>query len=295
MAEREYRRTNEKGKLTSSIPIQEMSTRQLRKYVREHAEEANKRIDSIKDIEDAPEALRDQLFMLRSFGTGRSGGVRKDTSHMDKIDMVEYAYALRDFNMLDTVSKYSRDADYRTNKKRYETFVKSQWESVDQEARKYWSQFKTQKGNVSKKGYQEYKNFVNFLKSIDHTLATYGYETVAGQYYEQSGEVELTAAEIEKIALEVFQENAGKGLETKDVTKILLDRLDEKRNPSKAAEPAKSGRATRKNKKKAPAPSFPAPKKAKGKKSSQNIQVKTGGKMKNGTVRERQTTTKRRV
>ena len=292
MAEREYRRTNEKGKLTSSIPIQEMSTRQLRKYVREHADEANKRIESIKDIEDAPEALRDQLFMLRSFGSGRSGGVMKDTSSMSKIDMVEYAYALRDFNMLDTVSKYSRDADYRTNKKRYETFVKSQWDSVDKEARKYWSQFKTEKGNVSKKGYQEYKNFVNVLKSIDHTLATYGYETVAGQYYEQSGEVELTAAEIEKIALEVYQENAGKGLYTKDVTKILLDRLDEKRNPSKAAEPA---RTTRKSKKKAPAPSFPAPKKKAKKKSSQNIQVKTGGKMKNGTVRERQTTTKRRV
>lgn len=280
MAEKDYHRGEQNKGVT---PIQDMSTRQLRRYIRERADEANKRISTIKDIEDTPQALQDQLFMLQSFGRGRSGGVIKDTSRMDKVDMVEYAYALRDFNMLDTSSKFSRDQDYRQNRKKYETFVKKQWDSIDQEAKKYWSQYKTEKGNVSKKGYQEYKNFVNFLKSIENTISTYGYETIAGQYYDQTGEVELSKDEVEQIALDVFQENAGKGLETKDITTILLDELDKKRNPKKKEEAPKPEFKDRVRSKKA----------KKGKKSSQNIGTKTGGKMKNGRVREKQGLSKR--
>lgn len=283
MAEKDYHRGEQNKGVT---PIQDMSTRQLRRYIRERADEANKRISTIKDIEDTPQALQDQLFMLQSFGRGRSGGVIKDTSRMDKVDMVEYAYALRDFNMLDTSSKFSRDQDYRQNRKKYEAFVKNQWDSIDQEAKKYWSQFKTEKGNVSKKGYQEYKNFVNFLKSIENTISTYGYETIAGQYYDQTGEVELSKDEVEQIALDVFQENAGKGLETKDITTILLDELDKKRNPSKKEEAPEPEFEDRVRSKKVKGPK-------KGKKSSQNIGTKTGGKMKNGRVREKQGLSKR--
>lgn len=283
MAEKDYHRGEQNKGVT---PIQDMSTRQLRRYIRERADEANKRISTIKDIEDTPQALQDQLFMLQSIGRGRSGGVKKDTSRMVKVDMVEYAYALRDFNMLDTSSKFSRDQDYRQNRKKYETFVKKQWDSIDQEAKKYWSQFKTEKGNVSKKGYQEYKNFVNFLKSIENTISTYGYETIAGQYYDQTGEVELSKDEVEQIALDVFQENAGKGLETKDITTILLDELDKKRNPSKKEEAPEPEFEDRVRSKKVKGPK-------KGKKSSQNIGTKTGGKMKNGRVREKQGLSKR--
>ena len=283
MAEKDYHRGEQNKGVT---PIQDMSTRQLRRYIRERADEANKRISTIKDIEDTPQALQDQLFMLQSFGRGRSGGVIKDTSRMDKVDMVEYAYALRDFNMLDTSSKFSRDQDYRQNRKQYETFIKKQWVSKDADAKAYWSQYKTEKGNVSKKGYQEYKNFVNFLKSIEHTIATYGYETIAGQYYDQTGEVELSKDEVEQIALEVFQENTGKGLETKDITTILLDELDKKRNPSKKEEAPEPEFEDRVRSKKIKGPK-------KGKKSSQNIGTKTGGKMKNGRVREKQGLSKR--
>lgn len=283
MAEKDYHRGEQNKGVT---PIQDMSTRQLRRYIRERADEANKRISTIKDIEDTPQALQDQLFMLQSFGRGRSGGVIKDTSRMDKVDMVEYAYALRDFNMLDTSSKFSRDQDYRQNRKKYETFVKNQWDSIDQEAKKYWSQYKTEKGNVSRKGYQEYKNFVNFLKSIENTISTYGYETIAGQYYDQTGEVELSKDEVEQIALDVFQENSGKGLETKDITTILLDELDKKRNPSKKEEAPEPEFEDRVRSKKVKGPK-------KGKKSSQNIGTKTGGKMKNGRVREKQGLSKR--
>ena len=282
MAEKDYHRGEQNKGVT---PIQDMSTRQLRMYIRERADEANKRMSSIGDIEDTPQALQDQLFVLQSFGRGRSGGVIKDTSRMHKVDMVEYAYALRDFNMLDTSSKFSQDQDYRMNRKKYETFVKKQWDSKDAEAKEYWNQYKTTKGNVSKKGYQEYKNFVNFLKSIDHTLATYGYETVAGQYYDQTGEVELSKDEVEQVALDVFKEYGGKGLHVNEVTSILIEELDKKRNPSKYEK-----------KEEAPEPEFKdrvRSKKGKGTKSSQNIGTKTGGKMKHGRVRDKQGLSKR--
>ena len=286
MAEKDYHRGEQNKGVT---PIQDMSTRQLRRYIRERADEANKRISTIKDIEDTPQALQDQLFMLQSFGRGRSGGVIKDTSRMDKVDMVEYAYALRDFNMLDTSSKFSRDQDYRQNRKQYETFIKKQWVSKDADAKAYWSQYKTEKGNVSKKGYQEYKNFVNFLKSIEHTITTYGYETVAGVYFEQTDAAQK--AEIENLLLEVWQDNRNEdtkeGLDTKQITDLFFEKLDEKRNPKKEEE-------------KAPEPEFKdrtRTKKGKGAKkgpkSSQNIGTKTGGKMKNGRVRDKQGLSKR--
>lgn len=285
MAEKDYHRGEQNKGVT---PIQDMSTRQLRRYIRERADEANKRISTIRDIEDTPQALQDQLFMLQSFGRGRSGGVIKDTSRMDKLDMVEYAYALRDFNMLDTSSKFSRDQDYRQNRKQYETFMKKQWVSKDAEARAYWSQYKTEKGNVSKKGYQEYKNFVNFLKSIEHTITTYGYETVAGVYFEQTDAAQKE--EIENLLLEVWQDNRNEdkkeGLDTKQITDLFFEKLDEKRNPKKEEEAPEPEFKDRTRTKKGKGPK-------KGKKSSQNIGTKTGGKMKNGRVREKQGLSKR--
>ena len=60
MAERDYKRGE------GITPIQEMTTRQLRKYIRERAEEAQERLTSIQNdkrlnIEDMSRAFQDQL------------------------------------------------------------------------------------------------------------------------------------------------------------------------------------------------------------------------------------------
>ena len=290
MAEKEY--TRGKG----VTPIQEMTTRQLRRYIRERAEEAESRVRSIKDIEDTSKAFQDQLKYVQSFGSGRSGSIKKDTSRIDKETMAMYAYALRDLNMLDTESKYARDTDYRQNRSRYEAFIKGTYNeelgfyeggmihSKDEKMREYWSQFLTEKGNVKKSGYTEYKNFVNFIEALDKIKASYGYENIQDIYAEQDSKVD--SERIKELLFEVYEQNSNEGFDVKQLAEIFDDRLKEERSRIKAEEEAQ--RAAAKNKKamkKAPAP------KSKGNKSKQNIGIEQGVKH-NGRVREKQTTKK---
>lgn len=275
MAERDYMRGE------GVTPIQEMSTRQLRRYVRERAEEAQYRVDTLSDDAWLPRAFQEQLEYVESFGRGRSGGIRKDTSRMSKVEMVEYAYALRDLNILDTESKYAKDTDYKENKERYQSFVRNQLNSLNPESREYWSQFLTPKGNISKRGYQEYKNFINFIKNIDESMTTYGYETIKDIYYDQSDKKKKD--EVEQLLIRTYEENKGKGLTPSQLIDDFYDRLNEQRaQQSKPKTKAKP--------KKAPKPSVKA-KKGKAPKSGNNIQTK-GVKMRNGAVREKQGTKK---
>ena len=257
MAERDYMRGE------GVTPIQDMSTRQLRRYIRERAEEAQERLNSMKDPEEAPRSWQEQLEFVSSFGLGRGGGIKKDTSRMDKITMAEYAYALRDLNMLDTYSKYSRDQDYKENKQRYQNFVKEQLRSLNPNSRK---------------GYQEYKNYINWIKNLDDVMSTYGYETIKDIYYDQTDQEQKQ--EVEDMLLETWEENKGKGLTPSQLIDNFYDKLDEQKKEKKKAAPKKPSKGSRKGSR------------STGKKSGTNVGIKQGAKMKNGRVREKQTTKK---
>lgn len=283
MAYQDYRRGE------GTTPIQDMTTRQLRQYVREKAEEAQERIDSIEaqknfDISDTSRAFQNQLDYVKSFGSGRGGSIKKDVSYMSKEEMAEYAYAIRDLNMLDTESKYARDLDYKENKDRYTKFIQQRTpeNNINPQDREYWSQFLTAKGNVSKKGYTEYKNFINFLRNIDEVLAAYGYETIKDKYYEETDPQmqEVVAG----LLSEVYMQNKGTGMSTSDLVEEFNKRLEDYKKSHKPAP-----MPTQKEK-------VSMPKSRKGKATSKNsknsVTAKTTGKMKNGTVREKQSTKK---
>lgn len=271
MAERDYMRGE------GVTPIQEMSTRQMRRYIRERAEEANARLNtlSVKQLEEAPEAFREQLDYIKSFGQGRSGAIKKDTSRMDKEEMAMYAYALRDLNMLDSFSRYARNQDYKQNKQRYEQFVKNQISGLNPNAREHWKQYVNESGSISKRGFQEYKDFINYIKSLDSAITTYGYEFIKDEYIEQDDKKKRE--EVEALLLESYEENKGKGLTPSQLLDDYYDRVEAKRK--------------KENKKKKAAPKIPKVKTSK-KKSGTNIKIKQGVKMKDGTVREKQTTKK---
>lgn len=274
MAERDYKRGE------GITPIQEMTTRQLRKYIRERAEEAQERLTSIQNdkrlnIEDMSRAFQDQLSYVQNFGHGRSGGIMKDTSRMSKEQMAEYAYAIRDLNMLDTESKYARDLDYKENKERYQKFIEERLKSSKAEDREYWSKFVTEKGNIKKSGYKEYKEFINFLKAIEEVQASYGYETIKDKYYDEKDQVKRE--EVASLLLEVYNENKGSGLSMAQLVEKFNEKYEDLRKPiPKTPE----------------APKRSTTKKLKTAKSKQNIKTKTAGKMKNGSVREKPTTEK---
>lgn len=285
MAERDYMRGE------GVTPIQDMSTRQLRRYIRERAEEAQERLNSMKDPEEAPRSWQEQLEFVSSFGLGRGGGIKKDTSRMDKITMAEYAYALRDLNMLDTYSKYSRDQDYKENKQRYQKFVRERSKDLSEKTREYWKQFILPSGNISKKGYIEYKNYINFLRNIDTVISTYGYEAVAEKYVEQTDMADRE--KIEELLLETWEENRNDkshiGYDVGQLVDLFNSKWDDYKKEKRAEEEARKEAAKIQSR---------APKKPKkgskstGKKSGTNVGIKQGAKMKNGRVREKQTTKK---
>ena len=295
MAERDYMRGE------GVTPIQDMTTRQLRRYIRERTEEAQARLDSINsaknlDLEDIPLAFQDQLRHVQSFGTGRSGGIKKDTSRMSKEEMAEYAYAVRDLNLLDTESKYARDLDYKENKDRYTEFIKARTreDNINKADREYWKQFLTDKGNVKKSGYAEYKNFINFLRAIDEVKASYGYETIKDLYYDETDKD--NQAVIADMLVEVFRDNAGTGLPVSKLVDIFNEKYEAYKRPQiDAARLEAEEKAQRSRKKTSKGSKVKIPrsgKKMTSKKSKQNIKTKTTGKMKNGSVREKQTTKK---
>lgn len=289
MAERDYMRGE------GVTPIQDMSTRQLRRYIRERAEEAQERLNSMKDPEDAPRSWQEQLEFVSSFGLGRGGGIKKDTSRMDKITMAEYAYALRDLNMLDTYSKYSRDQDYKENKQRYQKFVRERWNDLNPKTREYWKQFKLDSGNVSKKGYTEYKNYINFLRNIETVISTYGYEAVAEKYVEQTNIADKE--KVEELLLETWQENRNdethKGMDVGQLVDTFNEKWNDYLREKREEEEAKKQAAKIKSRApKKPSKGSRKGSRSTGKKSGNNIDTKQGAKMKNGRVREKQTTKK---
>ena len=280
MAELDYMRGENNAGVT---PIQDMNTRQLRKYIRERAEEAQERVATIKDLEDMPEAFQSQYSFVYSFGTGRGGAIKKDTSRMTKEEMAEYAYALRDLNMLDTESRYAQNQDYKENRQRYESFIRERTreDNPNKEERDKWRKYLTEKGNVSKRGYKEYKDFINFIRNIDEVMSTYGYETIKDFYYDETDAQERQI--VEDLLIDTYEENKGEGLTPSE----LIDIFNEKLEAHKAEKNKQIMEAMNKAKnKKIP--------KAKAKKtnagSKKQVKVKKAGKMRSGTIHNKQTT-----
>lgn len=246
--------------------IHSMTTRQLRQYIADKAEEAQKRLDSAVG-EDTTKAFREAAWEIQ----GRGGKVKRSTSNMSKEEMREFAYALRQFNSLDTTSGFAKSVEWKENKSKYETFIRNRIADGDS----YWEKFLTAKGNVSKRGYQEYKDYVDFVKGIQEYKSQFGYRTLL-QYAESAMEFSKgkDLKDINKLLSEVWEESKGKGFSQAKLIESFELRLNEL-NAEEAKQRSKAVKS--------------AVKAYKGKKSKSNIKVKKGRQMKGGKVRERLT------
>ena len=254
---------------TEDQSIHSMTTRQLRQYISDKADEAQKRIDSA-DAEiktgEVTKAYREAYWEI----IGRGGKVKRSTSNMSKEEMREYAYALRQFNSLDTTSRFAQSVEWKENKARYEAFVRNRIAEGDA----YWEKFLTAKGNVSKRGYKEYKDYIDFIKGIQDYKNQFGYRDLK-QYAQSAMEFGKSSdlKEVNKLLTEVFEESRGKGYTQAQ----LLDRFNKRLNELNTEE------AKQRTKTKAAVKSY------KGKKSKSNVKIKKGRQMKGGKVRERLT------
>lgn len=274
MAFKEYERT---------ASIQQMNARQLRLYISRSAKEANERLSTL-DPKSMPDTMRD----IFQDAASHKGVFLAGTSNMSKKDMQAYAEKLRDFNFLDTESSFAKDAEYEQNFDRYEAFIKKQ---TSRAGRGYWKKFIDENGNISKEGYQEYKQYLNFIKGIMEDIQSYSYDAIREKIGVSNVRKRFTEAKksddpkrlekVEKIIGEAYQKYNGKGKSTADLNAYIIQeiaKLDEKKSKKKGT--------------KKPAAKKPAVKKPKTSKSKgNNIKAKAGKKMRtHGTVREKQGT-----
>lgn len=266
----------------SDQSINSMTTRQLRQYIADQADEAQKRL-STSDLDHATRAFRVAAAQISLDGKK----VMRSTSYMLKHEMVERAYDLRDFNSLDDSSGYSKSIDWQENRKRYQSFVKNRLQDprTPEDVKKYWSQFLTPKGNVSKKGYAAYKQYIEFLKSVSEVQSEYGYREIQ-RFGIQAAPDPNRRKDISNIFNNVFVQSQGKGMtqaELIDKLHLAIKEYDAEqiRKVNELVERNKAIAAAKKRKSK----SIPQVK-VKKTKSKSNIKAKQGRKMKeHGTVR----------
>lgn len=206
--------------------IHSMNTRQLRQYIADKAAEAQARLDS-SDMSDASRAFKDAARDI----TNKTGTkVRRSTSNMSKEEMREYAYSLRQFNSLDQDSGFAKSIEWKENKSRYEKFIRNQ---IKNDKNGMWAQYITPKGNVSRKGFQMYKQYVQFLSAMKDSTEEFGYESLK-VYFKQtlSGEdARERQRVVEKLLNQAFSDSIGKGWTPAELNKhfkTLLNQYDEK-------------------------------------------------------------------
>lgn len=260
---------------TEDQSIHSMSTRQLRQYIADQADEAQSRIDS------APKTVSRAFIDLKDDITFRgSDRVKRSTSNMSKAEMREYAYTLRSFNRFDTESRVAARTDWEKNRKRYESFIRNQVAKSGAD-NQYWAKYITEKGNVSKKGYQEYKDFISTLKASEEYLKSFGYRTI--QQYAQNKQNDLDPGNkiLNKTLSRVYAMYKGQGLTQAELIDKFKDMYDDALNKESAK---RKQPGTKKSPVKA------STKKPKKTKSKSNVKTKTVGKMRtSGKVRNRPT------
>ena len=268
--------------LTQSI--EEMNVRQLRLYISRGAAQANERLKTMKDI---PAYLADIQEDERLKGhISSSGNFLQGTSNMNKKEMQDYAKQLRDFNFMDTKSKYARDVEYSENRARYETFIKNQIAGGGRGA-EYWGKYIGKNGRVLKGGYQDYKQYVDMIKNIMPYISTYGYETIKKYYAEGKANMRdpQRIKTIEKLLVDTYiqnrNEDTGKGMTPEQLNDAFFKALKEYDETHFYSSEALVDKPKK--------PKAPAARK-KTKRSGNNIKAKTGKKMKGETVREKQGT-----
>ena len=259
MAFKEYDRT---------ASIQTMNARQLRLYISRGAKEANERMQTL-DANKLPDAMKDIYMDVAT----HQGKFLQGTSNMSKAQMQEYAQKLRDFNFMDTKSAYARDREYEDNYDRYEKFIKNQ---KSKQGGAHWAQYINKDGTVSKEGYQEYKEYINFVKGIMEDIQSYSYDKIKENFGVSNIRKRFAEArsnsdpervkKVEKIIADVYEKYKGKNKTTKDLNAIIL------REIRKLDAKPKSSKKPKKNT------------------SGNTIKSKTGKKMKGDTVREKQGT-----
>ena len=240
MARESYLVEKSPGKV-EELNIHAMTTRQLRQYIYDKATEAQNRIDSA-NMKTASRAFKDAAAEITFKATDK---VRRSTSSMSKTEMRQFAYALRQFNSLDQTSSFAKSIEWKENKKVYESFIKKQ---IELDKNSPWSKYKLPSGNISKKGFDDYKQFIRFLNEMNDIKNQYGYETLK-VYFEQADKSENPKerrAFIMNLLWKIYDENKEAGLTSDKLNKKFKEALRDHDEEIRKAQTEKKKQAKRK-------------------------------------------------
>lgn len=230
--------------------IHSMNTRQLRKYIADKADEAQERLDSA-DMKEASKAFKDAADVI----TNKSGKkVKRSTSNMSKEEMREYAYMLRQFNSLDTISEFQESIEWKENKQKYETFI----EKHKNDKRMMWYRFINEDETISPEGFNEWRKYTDFLRIMADVREKFEYETIKKYYREamKSDNPSERVAVVERLLYEAYEESNKKGLNQKQINDLFVQKLadydkavaeEKKYRESKAGVSAKRKKASTKS------------------------------------------------
>ena len=251
---------------TKADNIHAMNTRQLRDYIHIKSREAEARLSTI-DMDTASRAFKDAVSDI----TYKGGRVIKSTSNLSKEEMRELAYKYRQFESLDVTSSFAKSIEWKENKQKYETFIRNQT-AAGSATKDYWSKYITPKGNISKKGYEEYKKYLQFLRNMTDIIEQYDYEMLKKYYKQAEGDPKLQK-KMEELLITTYMDNKEKGVSQEELNNQFYKKwndylTDYKQNKTK--QPSVKKPSVKK-------PAAKKPKKAPA--SKQTIKTKQGRKM----------------
>lgn len=185
-------------------PIADMTTRELKKFIRKEVKKANTKLKNIaKRKKGVSRAVQQEIDYLKRLGIINKRGkaiTGYRTAH--KAELQKRARELEYFNQWKGSEKraVAQEKDY----KKYQTFVQNN-------------------SDFSNYSYQDWKDLVTVFGSMEDKLADFHYESMK-QLHKEATEKQ-TKKDFLSTMMDVKKEAAGKGLDTDDLTDLMRSEL----------------------------------------------------------------------
>lgn len=177
-------------------PIKDMTTRELKKYIKKLVRKANTKIRNINKRKNVSRAVSEEMDYLKNIGIiGKSGKAITGYRTASKAELQKKARELEYFNQWkgsETVA-VAKDKDY----KKYQTF-------------------KNNNPEFSHYSYQQWRDLVETLGAMDDKFKDFDYEDMKQLHLEASRQ--RTNIDLKSAMDNVKRDTAGKGASTEDLT-----------------------------------------------------------------------------
>lgn len=185
-------------------PISDMTTRELKKFIKKQVKKANTRLKNIKKRKrGVSRAVEQELKVLESMGIiGKRGKIVTGYRTARKEELKRRARELEYFNQWkgSETKAVAQEQDY----KKYQTFIQNN----------------TKFAHYS---YQDWRDLVNTFGAMEDKLTEFEYEDMKNLHLEKTNAGSKT--NLIKAMEDAQTEASGKGLSTEDLTDLVRSRI----------------------------------------------------------------------